>query len=291
MDLARRFGHGPAPYRTDQAIVVLNWEDEMLAVIVDEVYSVTTIRTSQIEPVPRHAAVLNAQSPFLAALAKVDDNVVMLLNLVNLLYWAGDTTAAQLPGADTAPGAAALLDTVRERYFAPEAAPQERAVFKQRALALAISSEAGSTGELAPVALVALNGELFGIDLNNVTEFCDLRHVSPVPCCPDHIVGQMNLRGDVVTLVDIQPLLNMPPRGAVAARKVVVAEHEEAPVGILLDDVIDLLYLRPEDLTPPPASQAGKFYSQGAFHDGRMICVLDIAQILRDGSLVVNDSM
>src|SRR6185436_21126644 len=101
-----------------------------------------------------------------------------------------------------------------ESAFFADATAEERAILRERALGLMPAGESQDRFHLMPLAVVSLNGEYFAVDLNLVREFGTIHHVTPVPCCPPHIVGQMNLRGDILTLVDIRGALRMPMQGA-----------------------------------------------------------------------------
>lgn len=289
LDLSERLGHAATPYDLEDSIIVLEYEGDWAGIIVDRVLGVTSIPEHEIESVPRFGRVPVSQGNFVQGLAKVSGEVVMLLHTGNLLQAFGSgvpATENELAGADTGmpPGSA--------RIFAPQATEAERTIFRERALRLRTPIEDQDTRGLFSMALVKLNGEYFGVSLNQVREFCDLRTVTPVPCCPEHILGQMNLRGDVVTLVDIQPLLNLPPRRDLTAAKVLVTQFQDAPVGILLDDVLDVLYKHPEEVnllhTSANASSSA-YYSGGVFHEGRMICLLHLPKMLSEDNLVVDE--
>ena len=71
-------------------------------------------------------------------------------------------------------------------------------------------------GALLGLAVVELGDELFGVELAAVQEFCEIVQLTPIPCCPPHILGAISLRGDLVTLID--------PRAALPGR---VAEVEQ----------------------------------------------------------------
>jgi purine-binding chemotaxis protein CheW len=152
------------------------------------------------------------------------------------------------------------------------------------------------------VALVALGGEEMGVELGAVREFVSVSSVAPVPCCPPHILGQINLRGDIVTLVDVRLALRTPcssppffeafqKRGAVP---VVVVEHEGAPVGIAIDQVRDVLYLRDDERLDLDANLQngtgnGRYFSGGALHEGRLLPLLDVARLFSEGNFQVDE--
>ena len=94
--------------------------------------------------------------------------------------------------------------------FFQHAAPWEREILLERARSLASNLEERSASQHIPLAIVGLGGEYFGVELATVREFTDLQRITPVPCCPSFIVGDMNLRGDILTVVDIRQALQMP---------------------------------------------------------------------------------
>ncbi|WP_269087644.1 chemotaxis protein CheW [Solemya pervernicosa gill symbiont] len=70
--------------------------------------------------------------------------------------------------------------------------------------------------------------------------------VSPLPCCPPHILGAMSLRGDLLTLIDPRAALNLPP--ADGGNRAVVGRIGEQAVGLAVDEVHDVVYLQSEVL-------------------------------------------
>jgi purine-binding chemotaxis protein CheW len=153
---------------------------------------------------------------------------------------------------------------------------------------------------LIPLAVIGLNGEYFGIDLKIIREFSALRVLTPVPCCPQHIVGQLSLRGDILTLIDIRAALNMPLAGAgngsshVPTGKVVVVETDAFKVGVLVDDVFDVMNLHPSEIREVPSavhSQTEEYLRGTAPCGEKMLSILDLPKILTHGALTVNEQV
>ena len=261
LDLAQRLGYAPQDARLDDCLVVLEEGESSLGVLVNAVHGVQSVAPSQLEPAPVRS---EGPSHEVAGVARLHDEVVVLLSARALIFGsAGQTSAGSSAGIW-------------------QALPEDAEQFRERARRLMPPAEAQASGSVLPVALVCLHGEEYGIELGSVREFCELRQVTLVPCCPPHIVGQMNLRGDIVTLIDVQPLLQMPARAASAASansthhecSVVVVQSEDAPVGILIDGVRDVVYLGEGELgpAPVPASSAGaRYFSGGVLREGRAI--------------------
>ena len=114
------------------------------------------------------------------------------------------------------------------------AAPRQREVLIERARQLAHSLEEQSAAERLALAIVGLSAEYFSVELETVREFTDLQRLTPVPCCPDYIVGDMNLRGAIVTVVDIRSILRMSVQAPAPTAKVIVVPLLAISAGILL---------------------------------------------------------
>jgi purine-binding chemotaxis protein CheW len=284
MDLDVRFGYPPLRYHLSDAIVVLQHAGVLLGIIVNGVHDVRSLSTEAVEEVPTYGR--EGISRFLAGVAKVDETIIMLLHLDNLIRLSEDVGEM---GED-----AMTLRPCVERPFCPEATPEERAIFRERAGELIQPTESQDLAGFIPFAVVGLNGEYFGVDLQVVRGFVDIRDVAPVPCCPEHIVGNTNLRGEVVTLVDIRGVLRMPFGRGSTGSKAVVVEVDGLLAGITVDEVFDVVYLRPSDITPVPVAvqQGGEEYLKGtAPYDGGLVTVLDIPKILTEGDLVVDEEV
>jgi purine-binding chemotaxis protein CheW len=140
------------------------------------------------------------------------------------------------------------------------------------------------------LAVVELDGEYFGVELSAVLEFCDIVELSPIPCCPPHILGAMSLRGELLTLIDPHTALNLPP--ADRGSKAVIARLGEQAVGIAVDQVHDVVYLRDEELQAAPAAlreRCGVSITGIAPYAGRTMIVLDLPALLAREEWIVNE--
>jgi purine-binding chemotaxis protein CheW len=178
------------------------------------------------------------------------------------------------------------------RSFCPEATPAERTVFLNRARELAPAVSAEETPGRMALAVVRMNEELFGLDLEGIREFAELRGVTPVPCCPAHILGQMSLRGDLFTLVDLGVVLGLPAAAAGPNRKVVVLNIAGLGVAVPVDEVLDVRNFQPGEVAPVPAAVRpvnSAFLRGTAPFGGQMLSILDLPRIFAQEQLVVNE--
>lgn len=284
-DLLVRLGRKPQPYQLNDSVIILDDGSRQVGFIVNQVREVMEVASADREPVPDYGGDRDPRAVFVSGIAKLGADIIMLLNLENLIRV---PHLGEAPGDEEGPPATAL-----DGPFALMS-PEERAVLRERALELMRPLERQDLAGMIPLAVIALNGEYFGVDLEVVREFTEARNITPVPCCPRHVVGQMNLRGEVLTLVDICQALGMPLAADRRQSKVIVAQVDELRVGVVTDEVYDVIYLAPTDLRPLPsaAKGAGEEYLKGAAaFDDKVLSILDLPKALMHQGLVVNEEV
>lgn len=101
-----------------------------------------------------------------------------------------------------------------------------------------------------------LHGELFGVEVRHAREILDLAPITKIPLTPDAMVGVINLRGQAVPVVDLQRRLGLAGGRDHRQNCIIVVEiqldGELLSVGILVDEVCEVLELGREAIEPPP---------------------------------------
>lgn len=279
-DLHLRFGRAARAYSPADQVVVVEADGRAMGLIVSDVIEVIDIPDQSIQPPPQFDAASPGFDHLVAGEARVGDGLVALLEVARLIHlteWQVPVAAAQQHDGPLPAGC-----------FCPQATAAERELFRSRAVALREATVAEDSDRVG-LAVMQLGGEYFGVELAFVQEFCAIAQVSPIPCCPPHILGAMNLRGDLLTLIDPRAALKLPsaPRGG----KAVVARRGEHAVGIAVDEVHDVIYLRGDALQPPPAvlrERCGAEISGTAPYAGRIISVLDLPALLAREDWIVD---
>ncbi|UZQ52860.1 chemotaxis protein CheW [Trichothermofontia sichuanensis B231] len=328
MDLNRRFGRPSRPYQLTDSVIVLQTDNSRAGIIVDRVYDVEEVQRDRqaVDLTYGRGEPLNNQH-FVIDLVEIGTQIVTLLDVVQILQYSdrlsqADTEATLLETALPATAAEAtaeIVDATAEPSSAQsgphdalhqrgddvcvsavspipgfaQVSPEVWEIFQQRARSLRSRTEQESKVGLQPLAVINLQGELFGIDLANIHEFTDIHTITPIPCCPSHIVGNINLRGEVVTLVDISHALNLPMNGA-AKTKAMLIHLDELVAGVVVDDVLDVIYVDPHDVQPiPTALHTGhdEFLEGVAPYYNQSMGILDLPKIFLKGNLVINEEV
>jgi purine-binding chemotaxis protein CheW len=306
MDLNARFGHAAPGYScSDRVIIIgasefiaevtdqqallptLNSQIDLMGIIVNEVLDVIDIPKENIEPPPFERRELKPHPRFVSGEAKVGEDIVMIIAPRTLFDSEFGTMESEIELPEIIPESAIS-------YFSPEAGRQEREIFRNRAINLQQVSDGEDSERVIPVAVISLSNECIGVELEAVLEFAKIRNFAPVPCCPEHIAGNMNLRGNVLTVVDISGLLNVSTGKISESTKIIVADAGEFPVGVIVDEILDVIYLKERDIVPVTSSLRAlneKFVKGAAFYGSGMMAILDFKEILSWDGLVVNEEV
>jgi purine-binding chemotaxis protein CheW len=93
---------------------------------------------------------------------------------------------------------------------------------------------------------------LFGVELKGVQEVIRSLEMTRVPLAPEVVSGLINLRGQIVTAVDLRRRLELKPRPPGAAAMNVVVRSEDGPVSLLVDEIGDVVEVEEFSFEPPP---------------------------------------
>lgn len=178
--------------------------------------------------------------------------------------------------------------------YCPNTTPEEREIFRQRANRLKLSIETNLASKLIPLVIIALNNQYFGLDLDLIRAFIDINNLTPIPCCPSHIIGNMNLRGEIITLVDIRQALNMPVSTIKLGSKAVLVQVDDIVAGLPVEQVLDMVELNYIDLSPLPTNPtnvAQRYLKNTTFFQGKTLNVLDLPKLFKQGGIIVNEEV
>ena len=114
-----------------------------------------------------------------------------------------------------------------------------KAILRKRSELLKIEDKiVENKGELIKALEFQLSEERYAIDLSYVNEVIHINDITALPCTPSFILGIINVRGKILSVIDIKKLFNLPETGITNLNRVIVVKHEDIELGILADDII-----------------------------------------------------
>lgn len=125
--------------------------------------------------------------------------------------------------------------------------------------------------------------QLCGIPVLSVRDILGEQAITRIPLAPPEIAGSLNLRGRIVTAIDLRRRLKLPPPPDGMKRMSVVAEQSGELYALLVDQVSEVMSLKTTafERNPPTLSEGWTLFSTGIYRlDDRLLVVLDVARLL-----------
>ena len=130
-----------------------------------------------------------------------------------------------------------------------------------------------------------LANEKYGINVMQVQEVLRVSEIAPVPGAPDYVLGIINLRGNVVTVIDTRQRFGLPSKELDDAARIVIVESNDQVVGILVDSVAEVVDLRVSEIESAPnvgTEDNSKFIQGVASQQDELLIIIDLNKLLTD---------
>ena len=167
-----------------------------------------------------------------------------------------------------------------------------RTLLKNRAIAMAQEPEQKrETSTVTEIIEFILAAESYGIESAFVREVYPLKDFTPLPGVSPYIFGIINVRGQILPVVDLKKFFNLPEKGLGDLNRVIILCDDQMEFGILADMVHGTQQIELEDIRDVPSTVTGigEEYLKGVTKE-RLI-VLNAKRLLSDKSIVVNDEV
>lgn len=138
-----------------------------------------------------------------------------------------------------------------------------------------------------------LGNETYGINVMQVQEVLRVSEIAPVPGAPDYVIGIINLRGNVVTVVDTRRRFGLPPKEPDSASRIVIVEAAGQVIGILVDSVAEVVEFRSTEIETAPnvGNEDSARYIQGVTsRDGKLLILVDLNKFLSEEEIAEMES-
>jgi purine-binding chemotaxis protein CheW len=147
----------------------------------------------------------------------------------------------------------------------------------------ALSAEDATKGMFVTMTVA---GQLFGIRVLNVQDVLGPQRIAHVPLAPPEVLGSLNLRGRIVTAVDVRTRLGLPKRAEGEKSMSVVVEHDDELYSLVIDKVGEVMTLPASDYERNPATLDPRWQeiADGIYRlQESLLVVIDVARFLRIG--------
>jgi len=130
-----------------------------------------------------------------------------------------------------------------------------------------------------------LGDETYAINVMQVQEVLRMTEIAPVPGAPDFVLGIINLRGNVVTVIDARARIALPSKEFDDDTRIVIIEAGTQVVGIVVDSVAEVMYVKESEVEAAPAvgnDESSKYIQGVVSRDNEITILMDLNKLLTD---------
>ena len=132
------------------------------------------------------------------------------------------------------------------------------------------------------------DGELYGVPISDVVQIISMQGITPLPDFPDYAKGVINLRGNIIPVIDIRIRFGRPEAEYNDNTCIIVTSIEDSYMGFIVDAVDEVTDLDEDNISPPPkvSKDITNRYLTGIGQiEDKVVLLLDVAKILSENEL------
>ncbi|MCG8312867.1 MAG: chemotaxis protein CheW [Pseudomonadales bacterium] len=134
-----------------------------------------------------------------------------------------------------------------------------------------------------------LADELYGVNVMQIREVLRYTEITPVPGAPYYVLGIINLRGNVVTVIDTRKRFGLPPGEIDNNSRIVIVEVDAQVIGMLVDSVAEVTYLRQSEIELTPSvgnEETSKFISGVCNKNNELLILIELERMIETNPAV-----
>jgi purine-binding chemotaxis protein CheW len=170
---------------------------------------------------------------------------------------------------------------------------EEWTILKRRAheLARMPTDDEAQAGNTIVALSFHLGTETYAIPIQNVRQVRPLERLAPVPCAPDFVMGVVNMRGNILSLLDFRKLLGVAQEGITDLMTIIVVEAAGLEVGIAANRIGEVVWVSMDDLQAPPATIAGLGAEYITGVTAEALVLLNLETVMSNERIIVHEEV
>jgi purine-binding chemotaxis protein CheW len=132
-----------------------------------------------------------------------------------------------------------------------------------------------------------LNNEKFATSINHIASISEYSSITPVPNGPSYVDGLLNLRGDIIPVINLKKRFKMAD-SQMKEKRIIIANKNDVQIGFLVDDASQSMSVDESLILPPPkiiVKKNNDYISEICIHNNELIIVIDLDHILSDDEI------
>lgn len=131
-----------------------------------------------------------------------------------------------------------------------------------------------------------LGDEIYGVNVMQIREVLRYTEITPVPGAPYFVLGIINLRGNVVTVIDTRTRFGLSQADVDSNSRIVIVEVDKQVIGMLVDSVAEVTYLKESEIEKAPSvgnEETSKFITGVCNKNGELLILIDLERMIQPG--------
>lgn len=131
--------------------------------------------------------------------------------------------------------------------------------------------------------------EEFCVPIDEVLEIIKVGDITPIPDAPTFMKGIINVRGDIVAIIDLKSRFYLQAAGYAKSKHIIITKQENVLFGLMVDEVLEVLRVKKTDVNTAPSiilKMYEGYVNEIVVHEDRLIILLDLPKILSQNDLV-----
>ena len=132
-----------------------------------------------------------------------------------------------------------------------------------------------------------LNEEKFAASINHIASITEYASITPLPNGPAYVDGLLNLRGDIIPVINLKKRFKMAEQ-RMNEKRILIARKNDILIGFLVDDASQSMTVDESKVLPPPAiaiKRDNAYISEVCIHNNELILVVDLDKVLSDDEI------
>lgn len=132
-----------------------------------------------------------------------------------------------------------------------------------------------------------LNNEKFATSINHIASITEYSSITPVPSGPPYVDGLLNLRGDIIPVINLKKRFKMAD-SQMKEKRIIIANKNDVQIGFLVDDASQSMNVDESQILPPPKiaiKKNNEYISEVCIHNNELIIVIDLDKVLSDDEI------
>ena len=138
------------------------------------------------------------------------------------------------------------------------------------------------TLENIKVIAFTLGNEEYGLNIDHVQSIERLSHITRVPNVPQYVKGLINLRGNVIPIIDLQSKLEFGDAEYTGNSRIIIVKYEEIELGLIVEKTSNVINVSSDVIEPTASSGVNSHFFEGiAKYDGRLIILIKLDELIK----------